>query len=123
MAAPAPEPLAAEPAIAMPGSRRLGSNPATTLQLALGLALVIVSSVLPAILGSAYWSYNFLIVNLFVAVAILQNMLLSDAGQVSFGQGAVFGLAAYTTGIVAGLWGQSYLVGALAGFAAALALG
>jgi branched-chain amino acid transport system permease protein len=95
----------------------------TSLQLVFGVVLVLVSIVAPVLLGSAYWAHNFLIVNLFVTVAVLQNMLLSDAGQVSFGQGAVFGLAAYTAGIVAGLWGQSYLVGALAGIAAAIVLG
>src|SRR6185437_3265165 len=97
----------------------LGGDGGTRLQLALGTALVLLSIIVPAALGSAYWSYNFLIVNLFVTVAILQNMLLSDAGQVSFGQGAVFGLAAYTTGIISGLWGYSFLVGALGGVAAA----
>jgi branched-chain amino acid transport system permease protein len=95
----------------------------TSLQLLFGVALVAVSIVAPVLMGSAYWAHNFLIVNLFVTVAVLQNMLLSDAGQVSFGQGAVFGLAAYTAGIVAGLWGQSYFVGALAGLAAAVVLG
>jgi branched-chain amino acid transport system permease protein len=123
MISPSPESIAATAPAPMRQHRWLGADAIATLQVVFGIALVIVSIVTPALVGSAYWSYNFLIVNLFVAVAILQNMLLSDAGQVSFGQGAVFGLAAYTTGIVSGLWGYSYVVGALAGFCAALMLG
>jgi branched-chain amino acid transport system permease protein len=96
---------------------------ATQLQLAIGIAAVIISIVAPALTGSAYWTHNFLVVNLFVIVAVLQNMLLADAGQVSFGQGAVFGLSAFTVGIVAGLWGYDYAIGFIAGVAMAVLLG
>ena len=92
-------------------------------QLAIGVVGVLASVIVPALLGSAYWTHNFLIVNLFVTVAVLQNMLLADAGQVSFGQGAVFGLSAFTVGIVAGLWGYNFAVGAAAGVAMAVVLG
>lgn len=78
---------------------------------------------MPALAGNVYWSHTFHLVNLYVAVAVLQNMLLADAGQVSFGQGAVFGAAAYTTGMAATLHGASLPLAALAGALAALALG
>jgi branched-chain amino acid transport system permease protein len=108
---------------AAPSGWRLARDRSSFLQLLAGLVLIVLSIWVPALWGSAYWSYNFLIVNLFITVAVLQNMLLSDAGQVSFGQGAVFGLAAYTAGIVAGLWGYSYGVGFAAGVLAAAVLG
>ncbi len=92
-------------------------------QLPFGLLLVVASMVAPALLGSSYWAYNFSIVNLFVTVAVMQNLLLSDAGQVSFGQGAVFGVAAYTTGMVATLLGYGYLAGFVSGVLAAAAVG
>jgi branched-chain amino acid transport system permease protein len=92
-------------------------------QLAVGIASVVLSIVLPSILGRPYWAHNFLVVNLFVTVAVLQNMLLADAGQVSFGQGAVFGLGATVAGIVTGMWGHTYLLGFFAGICAALVLG
>ncbi len=92
-------------------------------QLRLGIGLVVASILLPSLLGSAYWAHNFLIVNLFVTVAVAQNMLLADAGQVSFGHGAVFGMSAYLVGIISGLWGYDYAIGALAGVGGALALG
>ena len=78
---------------------------------------------MPALAGNVYWSHTFHLVNLYVAVAVLQNMLLADAGQVSFGQGAVFGAAAYTTGMASTLYGASLPLAALAGVLAALALG
>jgi branched-chain amino acid transport system permease protein len=92
-------------------------------QLLFGIALVIGSVVVPALLGNPYWTHNFTIVSLFITVAVLQNLLLSDAGQVSFGQGAIFGAAAYTTGIVSGLWGYPLAVGFLCGLGAAIAVG
>ncbi len=98
-------------------------HPGDCMQAAIGVILTVASIAVPAFLGSPYWLHNFLIVGLFVAVAVLQNMLLSDAGQVSFGQGAVFGLAAYTAGIVAELWGYGYAAGAIAGIFAAVLLG
>jgi branched-chain amino acid transport system permease protein len=87
------------------------------------MALVVGSVLVPAFSGNLYWSHTFHLVNLYVAVAVLQNMLLADAGQVSFGQGAVFGAAAYTVGIAATLHGVPLPLAGLLGLAAALALG
>ena len=92
-------------------------------QLALGMAAIVASVVIPALTGNQYWSHTFQLVNLFIVVAVLQNMLLADAGQVSFGQGAVFGAAAYTVGIASTLHGATLPVAALFGLLAALALG
>jgi branched-chain amino acid transport system permease protein len=92
-------------------------------QLRIGLVFIVLSILAPAVFGSVYWSHVFLLLNLYFTVAIFQNLLISDAGQVSFGQGAVFGLAAYTVGIVSGLHGAALPVGFLAGIAAGLILG
>lgn len=64
-------------------------------QLALGIALVAVTGLLPDLFGSKYWSFNFQLVNIIVAAAVFQNFLMHDANQISFGQGAIFGLGAY----------------------------
>lgn len=92
-------------------------------QLSLGVATIVASIALPAITGNQYWSHTFLLVNLYIVVAVLQNMLLADAGQVSFGQGAVFGAAAYTVGIASSLHDATFAVSAVFGLLAALALG
>ena len=86
------------------GPLHLGPLRPDLIQPGLGIVAVVGSIVVPAAIGSGYWTHNFLVVNLFITVAVLQNLLLADAGQVSFGQGAVFGLSAFTVGIVAGLW-------------------
>lgn len=92
-------------------------------QMIAGLVLVVVPIIASGALDSAYWHHNFLLLNLFVAVAVLQNMLLADAGQVSFGQGAVFGLAAYATGIALAVHGQDLWVSSIIGVAFAVLLG
>ncbi len=85
----------------------------------IGTVIVAASAAIPAFAGNIYWTHTFLVINLLISVVILQNMLLADAGQVSFGQGAIFGVAAYTVGIVSGLWGYDYLAGAILGVCAA----
>ena len=92
-------------------------------QLGIGIAAIAASVAVPAITGNPYWSHTFHLVNLYIAVAVLQNMLLADAGQVSFGQGAVFGAAAYTVGIASSLHGAPFALAAGFGLLAALALG
>jgi branched-chain amino acid transport system permease protein len=89
----------------------------------LGIAAVVLSIAVPALAGNQYWSHTFLLVNLYIAVAVLQNMLLADAGQVSFGQGAVFGAAAYTVGIASSMHGANFAVAGAFGLLAALGLG
>jgi len=54
---------------------------------------------------------------------VFQNLLVSDANQISFGQGAVFGVAAYSFGMVSGLNGLPLPVGALIGISGAVLLG
>ena len=94
-----------------------------SVQLAVAMLLVAGTILASGLLDSAYWHHNFLLVNLFVAVAVLQNMLLADAGQVSFGQGAIFGLAAYAVGIAMVVHGHAYWAAMLIGVLFALLLG
>ena len=103
--------------------RAQGGGRSDRAQLGLGIATVVASVALPAVTGNQYWSHTFLLVNLYIVVAVLQNMLLADAGQVSFGQGAVFGAAAYTVGIASSLHGANFATAATLGVIAAIALG
>ena len=92
-------------------------------QLILGCVLVIVSAVVPDLLGNAYWTHSFQLVNLFIAVAVFQNLLMHDAGQTSFGQGAIFGVAAYMVAVAMGIHGLGYPLAALCGIGAAVLAG
>lgn len=88
-----------------------------------GAILIGASVLVPAALGSQYWTYTFILVALYVTVAVLQNMLMSEAGQMSFGQGAIFGIAAVTTAVLAGLHDVPFWLSAVGGVVAGLLLG
>lgn len=100
--------------------RRLDAD---TGQLLIGCVLVILSGFIPDWFGNAYWTHSFQLVNLFIAVAAFQNLLMHDAGQTSFGQGAIFGVAAYSAAVIASTYGQSYAVAACFGVVAAVLAG
>ncbi|NDH53924.1 MAG: ATP-binding cassette domain-containing protein [Betaproteobacteria bacterium] len=92
-------------------------------QLLAACALVVLSGCLPDWLRDDYWSHSFQLVNLFIAVAACQNLLMHDAGQSSFGQGAIFGVAAYGAAIATHSAGLPYGVGVLIGVVCAVVAG
>lgn len=89
----------------------------------LGILAIAASILVPGALGNQYWTYTFTLVTLYIVVAIMQNMLISEAGQMSFGQGAVFGIAAVTAAVMTGLHGQPFWLSAIGGIGAGLVLG
>ncbi|MGJ7525406.1 branched-chain amino acid ABC transporter ATP-binding protein/permease [Variovorax sp. GB1P17] len=108
---------------AAPATARRSRLDADTGQLAIACVLIVLSGLVPDWLGDDYWTHSFQLVNLFIAVAAFQNLLMHDAGQTSFGQGAIFGVAAYGAAVVASLYGQPYWVAACFGVAAAVVAG
>lgn len=89
-------------------------------QLAVGIAIVVLTGVIPEWTGSSYWTHIFQLINIFVIAGVAQNLLYADAGQASFGQGAIFGLAGYAVAIAVGMHQQPYIVGVFFGLLAAL---
>src|ERR1700722_20971424 len=79
-------------------------------QLSLGIVLIVATGLLPDLMGSKYWSLNFQLVNIVVAAAVFQNFLMYDANQISFGQGAIFGLGAYVTAMSVASYGTPWIV-------------
>lgn len=77
-------------------------------QLIIGIVLVAVTGLLPDVMGDSYWGLNFQIVNIIIAAAVFQNLLMNDAGQISFGQGAIFGVGAYVAAMAAAFAGLSW---------------
>ena len=88
-------------------------------QLWIAVALVMATGILPSVLGNSYWEHSFQLVNIYIAVSVLQNFLFVDAGQKSFGQGVLFGLGAYGLAIVSGIHGYPLALGLIAGVVAA----
>lgn len=92
-------------------------------QLIVGVVIVILAMIGPELVGSVYWRHNFQIISVFVIVSIFLNFLYMDAGQISFGQGAVLGASAYMTAMLFGTFGVSFPLAALAGMATAIVFG
>lgn len=92
-------------------------------ELVLTLSLVLAMSVYPLIIGNIYWWQIMMITNLYLVAAVGLNILRAEAGQMSFGHGAVFGSAAYATAMALGIWGHSFGIAALIGFLVGLAVG
>lgn len=92
-------------------------------ELQIGLILFAAFVFVPALAGNQYWIFTFLLVTLYAAVAVLQNVLIAEAGQFSLGQGAIFGASAVAVGMVCGLHELPFALGALAGVFAGMTVG
>jgi len=117
--------MAAADAPLRPAARRppAASFTSDRQQLAIGILLILLTGLGPSLLGNSYWEHTFQLVNIYIAVAVLQNLLFVDAGQKSFGQGAILGLGAYGLAIASGLNGLPLGLGLAAGVLAAAAGG
>ncbi|MEW6645269.1 MAG: ATP-binding cassette domain-containing protein [Pseudomonadota bacterium] len=89
-------------------------------QVWIGILAIALTGFGPVILGNSYWIHTFQLVNIYIAVAIFQNFLFVDAGQKSFGQGAILGLAAYGAAIMYGLHDWPFAIAGLFGVLAAV---
>ena len=94
-----------------------------TVQFAIGVALVCVTMFGADLGGNLYWIHIFRELGIFLSVSVLLNFLYVDAGQTSFGQGAVLGAGAYMAAVLTGLHGVPYPLAAVAGVLAAMAVG
>ena len=92
-------------------------------QMWLGITAVALTVFVPDMLGNPYWTHSFQVVNVLLPAIICQNILMNDAGQVSFGQSAIFGMGAYMAAIAAGLHGVPYGIAMILGVAAAVLAG
>lgn len=94
-----------------------------TQQLWLAAGLLVITGIAPSVIGNSYWEHSFQLMNIYIAVTVLQNWLFVDAGQKSFGQGVLLGLGAYGLAIASGVFDQSIAVGLIWGLVAATAGG
>lgn len=72
---------------------------AERLQAGIALVCILATGLIPDLAGSDYWSYSFQLANLLIVAAVLQGMLMDDANQISFGQGAIYGVGAYVSAL------------------------
>jgi branched-chain amino acid transport system permease protein len=94
-----------------------------TVQFAIGAVLIWVTMIGADLGGNPYWIHIFRLLGIYLSIAVLLNFLYVDAGQTSFGQGAVLGAGAYMAAVLTGLHGVPYPVAAALGVVAAMAAG
>ncbi len=94
-----------------------------TTEFAIGVALIWVTMIGADVGGNPYWIQISRLLGIYLSVAVMLNFLYVDAGQTSFGQGAVLGAGAYMAAVLTGLHGMPYLAAAAVGVAAAMAAG
>ncbi len=94
-----------------------------TVQFGIGVVLVCVTMFGADLGGNLYWMHIFRILGIFLSVSVLLNFLYVDAGQTSFGQGAVLGSGAYMAAVLSGLHGVPYPLAAVGGVLAAMGTG
>lgn len=95
----------------------------SAVQLGIGIVTMVLATIIPHIFEVPYWIGVVNLAIIYIVASIFMGLLLVDAGQVSFGHGAVFGAAAYAVGIACGMHGLPYPVGVLCGIGAALVIG
>jgi branched-chain amino acid transport system permease protein len=100
-------------------SSRKSAFDSDTQQLWLATGLLLITGIVPALIGNAYWEHSFQLMNIYIAVTVLQNWLFVDAGQKSFGQGVLLGLGAYGFAIASGIHDMSIAMGLFWGLVAA----
>lgn len=105
------------------GRLRGALRPELRVELALSVALVTIGVAVPLAYGNTYWLDAILLANVYLIVASGLNILRSQAEQMSFGQGAVVGVSAYTMALAVVAWDLSMPTAAVLGFAAGMAAG
>jgi branched-chain amino acid transport system permease protein len=94
-----------------------------TIEFAIGAVLVCATMIGADLGGNPYWMQIFRLLGIYLSVSIFSNFLYVDAGQTSFGQGAVLGAGAYMAAILTGLHGVAYPIAAAFGVLAAMVAG
>ncbi len=94
-----------------------------SLELLLGIVVITATTVYPLATGNVYWGQVFLLADVYIIAAVSLNILRGEAGQISFGQGAIFGAASYATAMASGLHSVHIVPAMLIGVAAALGFG
>ena len=108
-----------------PGRRSL-LRPEVRRDVALSVGILILSLAVPIVAGNRYWLQAILLAAVYVIAASGLNILRAQAEQLSFGQGAVMGVAAYIAALAVTVWEYplpvAVVLGLLAGMAAGMLL-
>lgn len=87
------------------------------------IALIVGSITIAGAMGSSYWTRVFMITGILVIATVWNNVLMGDAGMISFGQAAVMGAGAYGTAIAITRWDVPFVLALVVGIACGAAVG
>src|SRR5471032_157350 len=79
------------------------------------LAVALLLAAVPLVQSNAYWVHIFSLALIGVILAFSQQLLVGMAGIVSLGQGAFYGIGAYTAANLAVLWKLPFVLSILCG--------
>ncbi|CAM3570890.1 ATP-binding cassette domain-containing protein [Nocardioides zeicaulis] len=88
-----------------------------------GTALVLLATLVPTFMGNVFWQQAMLLAAVYVIAAVGLDVLRSQAEQMSFGQGAVLGVAAYVAALANGVWEEPLALAAVYGLLAGMVTG
>ncbi|MFC5676399.1 ATP-binding cassette domain-containing protein [Aeromicrobium endophyticum] len=88
-----------------------------------GTMLIAAATLVPTFMGNLFWQQAMLLAAVYVIAAVGLDVLRSQAEQMSFGQGAVLGVAAYVAALANGVWEKPLIVAAGLGLAAGMVTG
>jgi branched-chain amino acid transport system permease protein len=89
----------------------------------IGAVLLAVAVLFPGFGGSPYWAAALTTVAIYVIASCSTNVLRAESGQFTFGQGAIFGAAAYSTALASAVYGWNPVWAILLGIGIATVLG
>ncbi|WP_326834439.1 ATP-binding cassette domain-containing protein [Amycolatopsis rhabdoformis] len=88
-----------------------------------GAVILALAVLVPVLGGDPYWAYALTIVAIYSIASASTNLLRAESGQYTFGQGAIFGAAAYSTALATATYGWNPVLAVLLGIAIAAVLG
>lgn len=92
-------------------------------ELGIAVVFVIASTVVSVAIGNPYWQQIILVSLIYVIAAAGLTVLDGLAKQVSFGQGVVVGVSAYSMALASGVWQLPFWVSVIIGLTCGMAAG
>lgn len=92
-------------------------------ELVISALIVLVAVAVPTLGGDYFWKQTMLLGCVYLIAAAGLDILRSQAGQMSFGQGAVMGVAAYVTALATTIWELPTPLPVVVGLAAGMVFG
>lgn len=104
-------------------TRTFGVRPSQRGELGLAMAFIVGATVISVVVGNVYWQQIILLALIYVIAASGLNVLDALAKQISFGQGAVVGVSAYSMALASGVWELPFWIAVVIGLASGMAAG